>query len=320
MLCYQRNDRIGEVYIMAMIGVQTGGLTRLYGIDGAYRAIREAGFDAADVNLDELLPYRDILDQKRPPVFSSTFEECYFHPYRAAAEKYGIVNAQAHAPFPSWVADFDKAGDYNEYLLHVMEITIAGCACIGCKKLVVHPFFGTYENMLSEEAEWELNKSAYAHLIPAAKKWGVTILLENMFVRHRGKIYQACCSDFHQAARYVDVLNELAGEKIFGFCMDTGHALLVGKDIKHALTALGSRIEAFHIHDNNGIDDQHLAPYMGVLDWDRFVEGLREIGYHGHLSFETHGTVERAFDPELVPEALRLIARSGRMFAERAGV
>ena len=41
---------------MAMIGVQTGGLTRLYGIDGAYRAIRDAGFDAADVNLDGFGP------------------------------------------------------------------------------------------------------------------------------------------------------------------------------------------------------------------------------------------------------------------------
>ena len=307
---------------MAIIGVQTGGLTRLYGIDGAYRAIRDAGFDAADVNLDELMSYRDIVEQRRPPVFSGTAEDSfsYFQPYRDAAEKYGVANAQAHAPFPSWVADFDGTSDYNDYLLHVMEITIAGCAFIGCKKLVIHPFFPSYEHMLSEEAEWALNKERYARLIPAAKKWGVTILLENMFVRHKGKIYQACCSDFHQAAQYVDELNDLAGEKRFSFCMDTGHALLVGKDIKHALTALGNRIEAFHIHDNNGVDDQHLAPYMGVLDWDRFVEGLREIGYHGHLSFETHGTVERAFDPELVPEALQLIARSGRLFAERAGV
>lgn len=52
---------------MAMIGVQTGGLTRLYGIDGAYRTIRDAGFDAADVNLDELLAYREILDQSVRP-------------------------------------------------------------------------------------------------------------------------------------------------------------------------------------------------------------------------------------------------------------
>lgn len=307
---------------MAMIGVQTSGLTELYGIDGAYRAIKEAGFDAADVNLDGLLSYRDILEQKRPPVFSGTVQESqpYFQPYKDAAEKYGVINAQAHAPFPTYVADFDGQSDYNDYLLRVMEITIAGCAFIGCKKLVIHPFFNMYENTLSEEAERELNLRRYASLIPAAKKYGVTLLLENMFIRHNKKIYQACCSDFHLAAAYVDELNKMAGENLFGFCLDTGHALLLGKDIKRAMTALGSRIQAFHIHDNNGMDDQHLAPYMGVLDWDRFVDGLREINYHGHLSFETYAAIAHAFDPELAPEVLRLIARTGRLFAKRAGV
>ena len=92
---------------MAMIGVQTAGPTELYGIDGAYRVIREAGFDAVDVNLDDLLRYQEILDQKRPNVFNGTAEESYpyFQPYKDAAEKYGIVNAQAHAPFPTWVSD-----------------------------------------------------------------------------------------------------------------------------------------------------------------------------------------------------------------------
>lgn len=307
---------------MAMIGVQTGGLTELYGVDGAYQAIKDAGFDAADVNLDEYLLYRDVLDQKRPPIYGGTVEESYpyFQPYKDAAEKYGIINAQAHAPFPSWVPDFEGKSDYNDYLLRVMEITIAGCAYIGCKKLVIHPFFNLYQNALSEEAERELNLRRHGQLIPAAKKYGMMILLENMFSHYKRKVYQACCSDFHAAAEYVDALNEMAGEKVFGFCLDTGHALLVGKDIKRAMTALGSRIEAFHIHDNNGVDDQHLAPYMGVLDWNRFVEGLREIGYHGHLSFETYAAIQNAFDPELAPEVLRLIARTGRLFAERAGI
>ena len=30
---------------MIMIGVQTGGLSQLYGVDGAYKAIKEAGYD-----------------------------------------------------------------------------------------------------------------------------------------------------------------------------------------------------------------------------------------------------------------------------------
>ena len=79
---------------------------------------------------------------------------------------------------------------------------------------------------------------------------------------------------------------------------------------------LGDRIEAFHVHDNDGKDDQHLAPYMGVLDWNRFVEGLHAIRYDKTLSFETYN-IWNVIDRELCPDFLRFIARTGRMFARR---
>ena len=303
---------------MTMIGVQTGGLTQLYGVDGAYKAIKEAGFQAADANLDEMLISQDVRKKQRSPVFEAEGEELlrYFRPFKDAAEKYGVCNYQAHAPFPSWLAGEDE---YNEYLMRVLEKTLAGCAYIGCSRLVIHPFFGVYDKALTPEEEWALNMDRYARLIPAAKKYGVRILLENMFTRRRSKVYAACCSDFETACRYVDELNKLAGEELFGFCLDTGHALLVSKDIRDVMAMLGSRVQAFHIHDNNGADDQHVAPYMGVLDWDRFMEGLRATGYQGALCFETHGAIN-AFHPELAPEVLRLIARTGRLFAEKAGM
>ena len=302
---------------MAMIGVQTGALTSLYGIDGAYRAIKEAGFDAVDANLDEMMTYQDILNKRRPAVFEAEGEEMllYFRPFRDAAEKYGVCNYQAHALFPTYLVHEDE---YNEYLMRALEKTLAACQYIGCSRLVIHPFFNGYDQAMTPEEEWALNMDRYARLIPAAKKHGVTILLENMFTRHK-KIYAACCSDFETACRYVDELNSLAGEELFGFCLDTGHALLVSKDIRDVMALLGSRIKAFHIHDNNGSDDQHVAPYMGILDWDRFVEGLRITGYKGALCFETHGAIN-AFHPELAPEVLRLIARTGRLFAQKAGM
>ena len=80
---------------------------------------------------------------------------------------------------------------------------------------------------------------------------------------------------------------------------------------------LGHRIEAFHVHDNNGASDQHLAPYMGVMDWNRFVEGLREIGFNQTMSFETFN-IWNVMDREIAPEMLRVIAKTGRMFARRA--
>lgn len=44
------------------------------------------------------------------------------------------------------------------------------------------------------------------------------------------KIYSAICSDIPEACVYIDKLNEIAGEKLFGFCLDTGHLNLLGLD------------------------------------------------------------------------------------------
>ena len=300
---------------MIPICVQTGGLEEIYGVDGAYKVIKEAGFDGVDANVDHLMSGRDISEKKHVPAFDAEGEELlrYFQPWKDAAEKYGLSNSQAHAPFPSWIID---GGEYNDYLVKMPEKTLIGCDYMGCRRLIIHPFYSPYRDSLSPEAEWKLNIESYAKLIPAAKKYHVTICLENMFVGFRGKMYGACCSDFGTVCDYIDTLNEMAGEKCFGFCLDTGHALLIGKDIRQVILQLGDRIEALHTHDNNGINDQHLAPYMGVLDWDRFTEGLRKIGYRKPLSFETFNAV-RVFDPELAPEVLRLIAKTGRMFAGR---
>ena len=302
---------------MIRIAVQTGGPEELLGIDGAYRLISEAGFDGVDANIDHLLSGRDIRERRLSPAFEAKGKAAlaYFKPWKDAAEKYGLDNYQAHAPFPSYVAGED--GGYNEKLIGKLKTCPMGCDYIGCRRLIIHPFFLGYNDQLTPEREWEVNLERYSALIPAAKEYGVTICLENMFTGHNHKIYSACCSDITTACAYIDELNRRAGARCFGFCLDTGHLLLLGKDIKNTMVQLGDRIEAFHVHDNNGLDDQHLAPYMGVLDWERFIEGLRAIGYDKTMSFETFN-VFNVMHPEVACEMLRVIEKTGRMFARRA--
>ena len=306
---------------MLKIGVQTGGLDDRFGVDEAYRMIAEAGFDAVDANLDHFMSGRAILkDFILPEPFRPGLDERdmleFFKPYRDAAKKYGLDNYQAHAPFPSFHVTEDLP-EWNDALLEMLRKTLIGCASIGCRNLVIHPFFMDYDHRLTREQEWELNISRYSALAATARQYGITINLENMFVRHSGKLYAACCNNGQTAAAYVDELNRLAGARCFGFCLDTGHALLVGLDILEFMRDLGKRITCFHIHDNDGRDDLHEAPYTGQLDWNRFVQGLAETGFGGTLCFETHRAVLKV-DPALIPETLNYIAACGRLFARRA--
>ncbi|MBE6884169.1 MAG: sugar phosphate isomerase/epimerase [Ruminococcaceae bacterium] len=300
---------------MIKIAVQTGGPEEYLGIDAAYRLIKECGFDGVDANIDHLASYRQISQKEIPQaLLGDKVDFELFKPWKDAAEKYGLDNYQAHAPFPSYLYN---EPEYNDIIIKMLKNMIRGCDYINCRNLIIHPFFCSYDHQMDPKTEREVNIERYSALIPEAKEYGVTLCLENMFSGRRGKIYASCCSNIDNACSYIDTLNDIAGEKLFGFCLDTGHLLLIGGDIKETMIKLGDRISAFHIHDNDGCDDLHLAPYMGVQDWDRFIEGLRVCGFDKTMSFETFN-IWNVVDKELCPSMMRFIAETGRMFVRRA--
>lgn len=296
---------------MIGLGVQTGGAEKYLGIDGTYRFFKEIGFDAVDASIYHAFPASDIVHHNLPSAFTGSERDLLdaFRPWKDAARKYGLPNFQAHAPCPTFV--FDGQDGFNDLLVDALKKVIRACDYIGCRNLVVHPFFLEYRHQLAPDEEWDINMERYAALIPAAKEYGVTICLENMFMEYRGKIYGACCSDITKACAYVDALNTLAGSKTFGFCLDTGHLLLIGREIRSAITELGDRICAFHVHDNNGISDEHLSPEMGILDWDRFTQGLHEIGYNSTICFEIHKLWSR-FSVDEMPEIMKSLLETGK--------
>lgn len=299
---------------MIKIGVQTGGPQEILGVDGAYKLISEIGFDAVDANIDQIFTPGQINKREVPACITGSEKDFLeaIKPWKDASEKYNLPNYQAHAPFPSYVFD-EKDESYNDLLLDMLKRIIRGCDYINCRNLIVHPFFLGYEHQLDAKTEWELNIERYSALIPAAKEYGVTICLENMFTGHNGKIMSAICSDITQACDYIDTLNGIAGTKQFGFCADIGHLLVCGLDIRASLNELGDRICAFHVHDNDGMHDDHVAPYMGIADWDRFAQALKDIKYDKVMSFETFN-VWGKFPPDVAPDIMRGILSSGRHF------
>ena len=48
-----------------------------------------------------------------------------------------------------------------------------------------------------------------------------------------------------------------------------------------------------HIHDNHGYseipkneDDEHILPFQGNINWEKFMQALRKINYNGVLVYE----------------------------------
>ena len=301
---------------MRKISVQTGGIFDLYGVEEGMRQIGRAGFDCVDLGLSAYLPGRKIHKGQTEGEFTLPEKE-FIHqviePIRDAGVKYGVGFGQAHAPYSSWTPFSEEM---NEFLMRAFELCLTACQELECPCLVIHPVCMHYECRLDPDREHALNMERYARLIPAAKRTGVKILLENMFTSYHEKIIEASCADMHEACGYIDDLNAIAGEEVFGFCYDSGHAALLGKDQGIALHTLGSRLLALHLHDNDGVHDHHRFPYYGVVDWEMLIRSLREIGYTGTINFETAGELE-AHDPALVPKLLELLAETGRLFVSK---
>lgn len=315
------------------ISVQTGDLDFDFGVEEAYRVIREAGFEAVDLNIDHAWSFGKLKaaqEFRDLCIFEKSMPEILEHykPELDSIRKNGLTITQAHAPFAPY--DVGRT-DILAYATEIYKKCVVFCGLIGCKNLIIHGI--SYKQ--SEPADMhvedvrELTVNMYRALIPALAETRkgegvpVTVCLENLFSRYddlgRG-FREGSCADPYEAAGMIDMLNAEAGFEGFGLCLDTGHLNLLRRDFRVYVPILGKRIKATHIHDNFQINDQHLMPYAGNICWEEFLRTMREAGYEGDLSFETFAQYQTKRVPKvLIPDFLRLIAKIGRYFADRIG-
>lgn len=71
-----------------------------------------------------------------------------------------------------------------------------------------------------------------------------------------------------------------------GLCYDSGHANANCNKRLETLAKNKGRLQALHLHDNNGESDQHQPPFYGTVDWPRLADILATSSYTRELSFE----------------------------------
>jgi sugar phosphate isomerase/epimerase len=74
-----------------------------------------------------------------------------------------------------------------------------------------------------------------------------------------------------------------------GICLDFGHAFL-GGDVADAIEIVSEHLVTTHVHDNHGRTDDHLAPFLGRIDWDAALVTMQKIGYEGTYVLELANT------------------------------
>ena len=306
-------------HIMIKVGVQTKGILPEMGLEKGIALIAAAGFERVDFNLDTFLKNSDVYAGRINTFFDNDLESLlsYFEEYRKMFEKYGIKPSQMHAPYPILVPTRADVTDYMQKVVIPKSIAIAGRMHIPW--VVMHPFKLQYKYGL--EAEQAMNLQYFQSIIPMLKEHHVGVCVENLYEGVGGRITEGTCANPAEAAWYVDVLNQLAGEELFGCCLDTGHMELTHREPADYIRQIGNRLKILHMHENDTIGDLHQMPYtFGTkpddgVDWEDFCKALGEIGFDGTLSFETFPCVN-SFPRGAREEALRTIRTIGEDMVE----
>ena len=206
---------------------------------------------------------------------------------KKAAESYGFQFVQAHA------ADFYPLHPDHDRKTEVLktERAIEACHMLGIPNVVVHPSIPPGSNVQypeGREAFFEHNKRAYELLFPAMEKYQVNVLIENSAeVNMKGRYFFMTGQEMRDFLDYVD-------HPYLKAVWDIGHANLRGNNQYEDLVALGDKLAALHIQDNDGNRDEHTAPFQGTTNMDAIMQGLIDINYKGYFTFESNNFLVRA--------------------------
>lgn len=239
--------------------------------DMLYKKIKEHGYDCIDYNMAST----------NSLIYTSSLEELklLLSRQKELAEEAGVKIHQVHGPWRWPVQDFSE--DDRRERMEKMKRSICSAALLGCKNWVIHPImpYGLSDiNTEEEKKTWDINLAFMKELLKTAKEHDVTICLENMPF---GEFSMATPESIIQFVNEID-------DEHFKICLDTGHvAVFENLSLGDTVKLLGNKIQVLHVHDNRCSIDLHMMPYFGVVDWDEFAQGLKEIDFKGVFSLET---------------------------------
>lgn len=206
------------------------------------------------------------------------------------ASEFGMHFDMGIAPIHPYGKDWE---DRSEFIFDVTRSSIELCKQTDCPYILVYP-------VSHEQSDLERVTCWYEKLLAEAKPQQVTILVANQVRYNEGHWVRGLFAEPEDLAGWIDAENRKAGYEAFAACLDIGNANLCGQDLLEMVRALGDRLRAVRLRENNGQDERAMLPFtttFGKPDYMGLIRGLREIDYDGLLfinatsTFSTYSTI-----------------------------
>ena len=194
----------------------------------------------------------------------------------------GLTFADAHAPFGPMRDLICPVAEARPQMLLRQKLTLQIAAEMGVKTITVHTGNETHYPGYDLEVMYDCMRRSLEELLPFAEQLGITVCIENIW-------YQ-----MNTPERLLGIKKEFPTDAL-GFCYDSGHANLmdkgrnfpdsrpynVWKDVPpqfddRILEKMLPHVVNCHLHDNNGIIDQHFNPGRGTVDWKHVIGLLKQ--------------------------------------------
>ena len=178
---------------------------------------------------------------------------------------YGIKYETVHAPFKGinnmW---FDN--EESKVMIDQLKDCVDKCVISGAPIIVVHLSSGVNAPKMND-----LGMGRFEDIIEYANKNNISVAFENQ----RKLANLSWSLEYHDADSNV------------GFCWDCGHESCFTPGREY-MPIFGDRLICTHIHDNHGIynQDDHMIPFDGKIDFDKFARQIKESGFEGSLMLE----------------------------------
>ena len=281
------------------ISTEIASIARHVGEHKAVELCARAGFDGWDFSMFLMANYNwqtGACDPSEHPLCGRKYLQ-FARELRKIGEDNGIRCNQSHAPFPV------KCKDIRDRLPRAIECT----AEAGGEICIIHP-----DNDKSPEENAEM----YLELLPFAKDCGVKIATENMWNWDNSTGYSsfAACSTSESFCKHLEVIND----DFFVACLDIGHAEMKGSGsgAVNMIHALGNKLQALHIHDNDLHHDSHQIPCSMNIDFDAVVKALRDIRYSGWFTLEADRYLAD-YDADSVMTGVQSLADCAKLLAQK---
>jgi sugar phosphate isomerase/epimerase len=179
----------------------------------------------------------------------------------------------------------------DEVFVKDAELDCIATEALGAKYSVFHTPAHNHVGDLPAERMLEIGVSLFSIVLPFAKEHGIKIAAETHGTasKYNKMEFFGIPENLKELVRRVRESSP-AGDALC-VCVDTGHTNLATNmgypTVGDVIRDLGDLVEVLHMHDNNGIKDQHKILGTGIIDWKDVLAALREIGFSGYYNLET---------------------------------